>query len=254
MVVIAWPARIRHFCIAYLSCSDNSVSGARHSEAAIRYGRCINIRKVRYHQCIEARGVCSMVGHELSSEAWGSVDLRCPCDEAAPPGDVFECCLLANRELLVRGKTFRRIGGRLSCHSTNFASSAVSSSRERSGFVASRSCMCVASVQNARLCTRGSSLREARYCLLFVLGGRLGCATVIPGPRRPNEGLPVVMLAHVSRHTRLHQVLRRTSGGMTALLPTVEVSYSRCKPTALAILMVAPIIACASFGRFNQCK
>ena len=180
--------------------------------------------------------------------------MRSPCDDVAPPCDMFESCLLLDRVFLVRGKTLRRIGGKLSCHSTNFASSAVSSSRDRSGLVASKSCICVAIVQNARLCTRGSSLREARYCLLFVLGGRLGCATVIPGPRRPKEGLPVVMLAHVSRHTRLHQVLRRTSGGITGLLPTVEVSYSRCKPTALAILMVAPIIACASFGRFNQCR
>lgn len=180
--------------------------------------------------------------------------MRCPCNEVAPPGDISEPCLVLERVVLGRGKTLRRIGGRLSCHSTNFASSALSSSIERSGFVASRSCMCVASVQKARLCTRGNSLSEARYCLLFVLGGRLGCATVIPGPRRPKEGRPVVMLAHVSRHTRLHQVLRRTSGGITALLPTLEVSYSRCKPTALAILMVAPIIAWASFGLFSQCR
>jgi hypothetical protein len=195
-----------------------------------------------------------MVGHELSSEARGSGDLRNTYEEVARPGDTSKSRVLLLCVDFARGKTLRRIGGKLSCHSTSFASSAASSSKESNGLVARRSCMCVASVQNARLCTRGSNLSEARYCLLLVLGGKLGCATVMPGPRRPKEGRPVVILAHVSRHTRLHQVRRRTSGGITALLPTLEASYSRCKPTALAILMVAPIIACASFGRLSQCR
>lgn len=80
----------------------------------------------------------------------------------------------------------------------------------------------------------------------------------MPAPNLPSDGRPVVVLAHASKQNKLHHVLLLISAGMASVvkakfgfLDGVGSVYSRCKPSTVAILRVAPIRLFARFGRLT---
>lgn len=81
---------------------------------------------------------------------------------------------------------------------------------------------------------------------------------MIPAPSLPNDGRPVVVLAHASRQNRLHHVRLLISAGMASevkvilrFLDGAGSAYSLCNPSTVAILSVAPMRLFAILGRLT---